>query len=269
MKTHVVGRHPSENCFDFDHDRCNGYRLDDLESLKANDASIPNSMRDRPDVPYICETLCSCSCHTWEILLEKDPQGFTQALPQTFNIWGTIVRYESEWEESDKGLEKWMVATIEKSQEEAESEASNNNVSRSDYSRDEVIAKVKAGESLEGANLSGLDLSHDNLDGSMLNGANLSKTRLSFTTFNRAQMVGVNLRGADLLATSMNNANLTDADFTNAILNGVMFVGAVLENADMRNVTGFGTCSFGTVTGKESQNGPYRGAIVSEEIENV
>ena len=64
----------------------------------------------------------------------------------------------------------------------------------SDYTREEVVAKVAAGESLEGADLEGVDL-----QGADLRGTGLRKAEL---------------RGTDLRKTRLDVANLYDSTYT-------------------------------------------------------
>ena len=59
---------------------------------------------------------------------------------------------------------------------------------------EEVIAKVKAGESLKEEDLSGIDLRLANLSG-----IDLRRAKLSGADLSRADLTGANLRFADLL----------------------------------------------------------------------
>ena len=90
--------------------------------------------------------------------------------------------------------------------------------------REEVEAKIAAGESLSGADLRKADLSGADLFEADLTGAYLREA---------------NLRGADLSKADLSRANLSEADLTSAKLNGAKLrwatlAGAVLRYADLR-----------------------------------
>ncbi len=114
--------------------------------------------------------------------------------------------------------------------------------------REQVIKRIKKGESLANRNLSGLDLSNaklldtdlpeNNLTGAIpkvagpyadmdygvmfhganLKGANLSRTNLHKADLTRANLSGANLSGADLSFAKLTGANLTGANLWEANL---------------------------------------------------
>ncbi len=94
----------------------------------------------------------------------------------------------------------------------------------SQYTRKEVIEKIKTGISLEGANLQGLDLWGANLEKADLWGANLRGTNLK----------GAYLRGANLAEADLKNADLEGADLWGANLGGAYLRKANLNKADLR-----------------------------------
>lgn len=134
--------------------------------------------------------------------------------------------------------------------------------------RDDVLARVKAGESLSGADLRGLDLSRADLqsaklDGANLDGANLDgadlcdadladatlrnasaegarfdhvtaeRAGLESLTARRASFVGANLAGAKLSYGLLTGADFTQADLTRANLAGAQLAEATLVEADL------------------------------------
>jgi uncharacterized protein YjbI with pentapeptide repeats len=81
---------------------------------------------------------------------------------------------------------------------------------------------------LEGARLSGVDLTMADLFDAVADGADFRETRLRSTGFEGAQLRGAGFRGANVLAT-FTEADLRDADFR-----GATFLGTVLGFADLR-----------------------------------
>jgi hypothetical protein len=80
-----------------------------------------------------------------------------------------------------------------------------------DYTREEILAKVAAGESLEGA-----DLSFANLNQAELSGANLNRANLSEADLSGASLYGADLSGAKLFHTNLSGADLFKADLREA-----------------------------------------------------
>ncbi len=104
--------------------------------------------------------------------------------------------------------------------------------------REEVIAAVKAGRSLAGADLTKADLSGVDLGGADLNRANLSVTdlnraNLSRADLSRAHLLGANLNRADLSEANLSGANLSGADLNRANLSGADLNRANLSGADL------------------------------------
>lgn len=127
-----------------------------------------------------------------------------------------------------------------------------------EYTREEVLEMVKAGKSLEGANLSGIDLSEADLSGtnlkvadlfranltkSNLSGSNLykadlhkavlHKTNLSFAYLSSADMGKANLGDADIRGTDLSDVILSEADLNNANISGGDLSDANLKRADL------------------------------------
>lgn len=102
-----TGKHPEEECLDFRHNDCGGYRLDTRSSLQELGAvNIPDVMESVPDGKVIIETFCSCSCHDRSKLKNTDEDAFYYAYVQTLDIWGTTIRYGSEREQQDLAFKK-------------------------------------------------------------------------------------------------------------------------------------------------------------------
>jgi hypothetical protein len=99
-------------------------------------------------------------------------------------------------------------------------------------SREQVVAKVAAGESLRGASLAGIDLSECGLKNADLRGADLTGTDLT-----GADLTGSDLRGAKMQETQISSTKLVNADLRNADLRKANFylpdlAGALLQGAN-------------------------------------
>lgn len=120
--------------------------------------------------------------------------------------------------------------------------------------REEVIERLREGQSLAGRDLTGADLSHLDLRGAdlagalleaaALTGADLAGANLEGAVLARADLVGANLTGAKLAGVNLGAARLCDAkapggvDLTGAVLaeadlSGADLRGALLSNADL------------------------------------
>ena len=130
--------------------------------------------------------------------------------------------------------------------------------STSDYSREAIMAALKAqkengpldlsGKSLNGLDLSGLDLSRVNLRAARLIKARLSGAKLDHAILDQAwlleaDLTGASLIGAHIFATQLQRVRADGADFsrarlagdlTGASLRGAKFIEANLS-ADMKN----------------------------------
>jgi uncharacterized protein YjbI with pentapeptide repeats len=115
-----------------------------------------------------------------------------------------------------------------------------------DYSREEVLEKIKKGEgleradlrdvalnkaNLENANLRRSDLEGVNFEESNLKRANLSSANLRDGYLVRADLEGANLQKADLEGANLEGANLQNADLSRANLEGASLEGAKLQGA--------------------------------------
>ena len=120
--------------------------------------------------------------------------------------------------------------------------------SRSDYSREEIVALLKAqtpdapldlsGKSLNGADLSGLDFSHVNLRAARLVKTRLSGAKLDGAILDQAWMLeadltGASLVGAHLFSAQLQRARADGADFSRARIAGDL-TGASLRGAKFR-----------------------------------
>jgi len=76
----------------------------------------------------------------------------------------------------------------------------------SDNMRDTVIAALKSGANLIGANLSGANLIRAHLSGANLSGADLSGADLSRAHLSGADLIGADLSGADLIGANLSGA---------------------------------------------------------------
>ena len=73
---------------------------------------------------------------------------------------------------------------------------------------------------IEGADLSGQNLSEINLDGAVLFGANMEEGVFRGASFSDAALTDANLKGADLTGANLLNADIWGVDFKNARLKG-------------------------------------------------
>ena len=71
------------------------------------------------------------------------------------------------------------------------------------------------------------------LDGADLSGINLSRAYLSRASFNGTNLNRANLHGADLISAHLSGADLTGADLISAHLSGADLTGADLTGADL------------------------------------
>lgn len=117
-----------------------------------------------------------------------------------------------------------------------------------EYTREQVMEKVRRGESLEradltqlafggavleGANLRRADLEGANLEGCNLKKANLANASLRDAYLAKANLEGVNFQKADLEGAKLDGANLQNADLSRANLSGASLEGAKLSGARM------------------------------------
>ena len=93
--------------------------------------------------------------------------------------------------------------------------------------------KLMQGADLSGANLSGANLSGANLSRANLSGANLYEANLSGANLYEADLSGANLSGANLSRANLSRANLYEADLSRANLYGTNLSGANLYEADL------------------------------------
>ncbi|MCI1273815.1 MAG: pentapeptide repeat-containing protein [Clostridiaceae bacterium] len=106
----------------------------------------------------------------------------------------------------------------------------------SDFSQED-FNKVLSGDKnlyelrIEGANLSGKDLSGANFTNTDLEGADLSGANLTGANFTHADLEEVNLKGANLTNAIFYHADLEEADMKGANITGANFKQAELEYA--------------------------------------
>ena len=118
-----------------------------------------------------------------------------------------------------------------------------------------LVAAVKAGAYLAGANLAGANLGGANLAGAYLAGANLGGANLAGASLDGAYLGGANLDGAYLGGASLVGANLTDArldaaNLTDALLDGAKLDGARLVGAKLDGASLVGANLDGEILNK-------------------
>ena len=103
-----------------------------------------------------------------------------------------------------------------------------------EFTRDDVIEKVRNHISLEFADLRGLDLRGIDFRRANLRGAEMSDTRLSGARLNSANLQKTKLAEADLSTVDLTGADLTGANLQKAILVGANLSHALLMKASLR-----------------------------------
>jgi uncharacterized protein YjbI with pentapeptide repeats len=107
-----------------------------------------------------------------------------------------------------------------------------------EYSRDEVLRRVRNKQSLKRAGLSGIDLAGVNLEGvdfgrADLDGANLSNAKLAGAVLRNSNLRGAVLTGADLSLADLGRADLTGAKLSSSRLCGADLSHSDLTEADL------------------------------------
>jgi uncharacterized protein YjbI with pentapeptide repeats len=118
----------------------------------------------------------------------------------------------------------------------------------SEYTREQVIEMVKRGESLEGADLSKINLSGANLFDANFIGVNLSEAKfgggyltntflneanLSKAEFISIELDGTNFHKADLSEAYFINSNINNVDLSSTNLNKAYFKGTILTETNL------------------------------------
>jgi uncharacterized protein YjbI with pentapeptide repeats len=133
---------------------------------------------------------------------------------------------------------------------ETRTDSSRRSDSMAEPTREEVLRRVRAKQSLKRAGLSGMDLSGTNLegidfgradfDGAILDDAKMAGAVLTNASLRGASLKRVNLEGAKLARADFDGADLSDARLTRADFEHASLVGAKLERANLveANLTG-------------------------------
>jgi hypothetical protein len=108
-----------------------------------------------------------------------------------------------------------------------------------EYSRDEILRRIRAKQSLKRGDLSGIQLSGADLEGidfgrADLDGANLDNAKLRGANLRHANLSNASLKGADLSDADLGKAELDGADMTRAILHRTVLHHASLEGVCLR-----------------------------------
>ena len=103
-----------------------------------------------------------------------------------------------------------------------------------EFTRDDVVEKVKNHTSLEFADLRGLDLRGIDFRRANLRGAEMSETRLSGSTLAAANLQKAKLTEADLSTVDLSGADLAGANLQKAVLVGANLSHALLMKATLR-----------------------------------
>jgi len=103
-----------------------------------------------------------------------------------------------------------------------------------EFTRDDVIEKVRNHISLEFADLRGLDLRGIDFRKANLSGAEMSETRLNGARLGSANLQKTKLFEADLTTVDLSGANLAGANLQKAILVGANLSHAAMQGATLR-----------------------------------
>lgn len=103
-----------------------------------------------------------------------------------------------------------------------------------EFTRDDVVEKVRNHISLEFADLRGLDLRGIDFRKANLSGAEMSETRLNGARLGSANLQKTKLFEADLTTVDLSGANLAGANLQKAILVGANLSHAILQGASLR-----------------------------------
>ncbi|MGK3985916.1 DUF2169 domain-containing protein [Sorangium sp. So ce136] len=106
--------------------------------------------------------------------------------------------------------------------------------------RAQVMARLQAGESLQGLALASADLSELDLSGSSLAGLDLRRSNLKRANLSHARAAEIELEGADLTGANAEGADLTNANLTRAVVTEARFDGAILSGANLLRISGSG-----------------------------
>lgn len=138
---------------------------------------------------------------------------------------------------------------------------------RKTLSREEILRRAAAGESLagldashadlsdatlRGARLEGAVLNGANFTGADLEGANLHKCPLRGAKLDGARLAGANLRRCDLYNATLAGADLSSADLRNSFLNDADLRGATFAGANL---------GFCKLTGAKLDGAKFEGAF--------
>jgi hypothetical protein len=106
-----------------------------------------------------------------------------------------------------------------------------------EYSREEVLRRVRSKQSLKRAGLAGIDLSGANLEGVDFGRADFEGANLDDAKLTGALLTNASLRGASLKRANLERANLSRADLEGAQLSDARLARACLERAALRGAT--------------------------------
>ena len=106
-----------------------------------------------------------------------------------------------------------------------------------EYSRDEVLRRVRSKQSLKRAGLAGVDLSGANLEGVDFSRADFDGANLDDAKLTGAVLTNASLRGTSLKRTNLERANLARADLEGAQLADARLSFACFDRASLRGAT--------------------------------
>jgi uncharacterized protein YjbI with pentapeptide repeats len=147
------------------------------------------------------------------------------------------------------GVDPEWVRLAERAEEESRLEKRKLYADTNQMTRERVLARLKAGESLAGERLAGIDLSDADLTGADFEGADLQDATLRGTLLAGAILSRANLARADLSNADLSQADASNADFSRANLEGAKAIGAGLEAAIFVDATLRGAVFDGAMAG--------------------
>ena len=104
--------------------------------------------------------------------------------------------------------------------------------------REQIVARLNAGGTLQGLPLGGADLQDFDFAGATLAGLDLRRANLQRANLAGARAAEIQLEGADLTEASFERADLARANLTRAVVTRARFDGATLTGANLQRTSG-------------------------------
>jgi uncharacterized protein YjbI with pentapeptide repeats len=129
------------------------------------------------------------------------------------------------------------IAARTSSESPSDSSKRRRNDGMADFSKEDVLRRVRAKQSLKRAGLAGIDLSGADLEGVDFGRADFEGAILDDAKLTRAVLTNASLRGASLKRANLEGADLSRADLEGADLSDARLARACFERASLRRAT--------------------------------